>query len=54
MILIHIIASIFPFVMISLFIKGSVNEYDKRIEDEEQMKWIQEYDRKKGERYDKK
>ena len=54
MILVYIIASIFTFVMISLFLNGSVNEYDKRIEDEEQMKWIQEYDRKKGERYDKK
>ena len=54
MILVYIIASIFTFVMISLFLKGSVNEYDKQIEDEEQMKWIQEYSRKKGEKYDKK
>ena len=54
MILVYIIASIFTFVMISLFLKGSVNEYDKRIEDEEQMKWIQEWNRKRGEMYDKK
>ena len=47
MVLVYIIASIFTFVMISLFLKGSVNEYDKRIEDEEQMKWIKEHmDRK--------
>lgn len=54
MVLVYIIASIFAIVMISLFLKGSVNEYDKRIENEEQMRWIQEYGRKKGERYDKK
>ena len=54
MVFLYIITSIFAIVMISLFLKGSANEYDKRIEDEEQMKWIQEYSRKKGERYDKK
>ena len=54
MILVYVITSVFAIVMISLFLKGSVNEYDKRIEDEEQMKWIQELNEKKGERYDKK
>ena len=54
MVFLYIITSIFTLVMISLFLKGSTNEYDKRIEDEEQMKWIQEYSRKKGEKYDKK
>ena len=54
MVLVYIIASIFAIVMISLFLKGSVNEYDKRIEDEEQIKWIREFNDKRGERYDKK
>ena len=54
MVFLYIITSIFAIVMISLFLKGSVNEYDKWIEDEDQMRWIQEYSRKKGEKYDKK
>lgn len=54
MILVYIVASIFSIVMVSLFFKGTKNEYDRHIEDEEQMKWIQELNEKKGERYDKK
>lgn len=54
MVFLYIIASIFAIVMISLFLKGSTNEYDKRIENEEQMRWIQEFNKKRGGRYDKK
>lgn len=54
MVFLYIITSIFTLVMISLFLKGSVNEYDKWIEDEEQIKWIREFNDKRGGRYDKK
>lgn len=52
MILVYIVVSIFAVVTISLFLKGSTNEYDKHIEDEEQMKWIQDWNKKKGEKHD--
>ena len=49
MVLVYIIASIFAIVMISLFLKGGVDEYDKRMEDEDQMRWIQEFNKKRDE-----
>ena len=54
MIFVYIITSVFTVVITSLLLKGSANEDDKHIEDEGQMKWIQEWNRKRGEMYDKK
>lgn len=30
-----------------MLLNGATNEYDKRIEDEEQMKWIEEWKKRK-------
>lgn len=45
-----IILFLLSFIFCILLLKGSMTEYDKYLEDQEQMQWINEHMKKKGKR----